>query len=157
MSLLHVTIANSCLFILLLLFEGLWSSIQAGITEERVWSLSILHGQRGLVGEPALKNAACPQGERHVLVVLVWVLVFTAVRVAVVHVLGVRAGVREALATFVTLVGFLSGVQPAVLNQVVLMLEGLVADLALMRTLACNEYRDVTSNIPFKNVRKSTL
>lgn len=43
---------------------------------------------------------------------------------------------REALATLVTLVGFLSRVQPAVFNQMVLMLERLVADLALMRTLA---------------------
>lgn len=51
--------------------------------------------------------------------------------------LGVRAGVREAFATLVTLVGFLSRVQPAVLDQMVLMLEGLVADLALMRTFAC--------------------
>lgn len=61
--------------------------------------------------------------------------------------LGVRAGVREALAAFVTLVGFLSGVQPAVLDQVVLVLEGLVADLALMRTFACNEDGEVTSRI----------
>lgn len=61
--------------------------------------------------------------------------------------LGVRAGVREAFATLVTLVGFLSGVQPAVLNQMVLMLEGLVADLALMRTLACGENSKIISNI----------
>lgn len=54
---------------------------------------------------------------------------------------------REALATLVTLVGFLSRVQPAVFNQMVLMLEGLVADLALMRTLACNEQREVFINV----------
>lgn len=42
----------------------------------------------------------------------------------------------EAFAALVTLVGFLSRVQPAVLDQVVLVLEGLVADLALMRTFA---------------------
>lgn len=53
--------------------------------------------------------------------------------------LGVRARVRESLAAFVTLVGFLSGVQPAVFNQMVLMLEGLFADLTLMRTFACND------------------
>lgn len=90
---------------------------------------------------------ACPRGERHLLVVLVWILVFAAVSVTVVHVLGVRAGVREAFAALVTLVGFLSGVQPAVLNQMVLMLKGLVADLALMRTLACIEYREIISNL----------
>lgn len=73
--------------------------------------------------------------------VLVWILVFAAVSIAVVHVLRVRARVREAFATLVTLVGFLSRVQPAVLNQMVLMLEGLVADLALMRTLACKEIK----------------
>lgn len=50
---------------------------------------------------------------------------------------------REAFATLVTLVGFLSRVQPAVLNQMVLMLEGLVADLALMRTFTCNDYREI--------------
>lgn len=59
--------------------------------------------------------------------------------------LGVRARVGEAFATLVTLVGFLSRVQPAVFNQVVLMLEGLVADLTLMRTFACNEYRQTVS------------
>lgn len=61
--------------------------------------------------------------------------------------LGVRAGVREALATFVTLVGFLSGVQPAVLDQMVLVLEGLVANLALVRTFTCGEYKEMTSNV----------
>lgn len=68
--------------------------------------------------------------------VLFQVLVFAAVSVAVVHVLGVRARVGEALATLVTLVGFLSRVQPAVFNQMVLMLEGLFADHALIWTLA---------------------
>lgn len=53
--------------------------------------------------------------------------------------LGVRARVGEAFATLVTLVGFLSGVQSAVFDQMVLVLEGLVADLALVRTFACNE------------------
>lgn len=46
---------------------------------------------------------------------------------------------REALATLVTLIGLLSRVQPAVFNQMVFMFEGLVADLALMRSLACND------------------
>lgn len=53
---------------------------------------------------------------------------------------------REAFATLVTLVGFLSGVQPAVLNQMVLMLKGLVADLALVGALACIEYTEIISN-----------
>lgn len=70
--------------------------------------------------------------------VLVWILVFAAVSIAVVHVLGVRAGMRKALATFVTLVRFLSRVEPTVLDQMVLVLEGFFADVALMWTLACN-------------------
>lgn len=53
---------------------------------------------------------------------------------------------REAFATLVTLVGFLSGVQPAVLNQMVLMLKGLVADLALVGALACIEDTEIISN-----------
>lgn len=51
---------------------------------------------------------------------------------------------RKALATFVTLVGFLSRVEPTVLDQMVLVLEGFFADFALMWTLACNEYREIT-------------
>lgn len=58
--------------------------------------------------------------------------------------LGVRAGMREALATFVTLVGFLSRVQPTVLDEMMLMLEGLVADFALMWTFACNKNIKIT-------------
>lgn len=59
---------------------------------------------------------------------------------------------REAFAALVTLVGFLSRVQPAVLNQVVLVLEGLVADLALMRTLACNKHREIIYDSSYKEI-----
>lgn len=71
--------------------------------------------------------------------VLLRVQVLAAVSVAVVHVLGVGARMGESLAALVTLVRFLPGVQAAVLDQMVLVFKGLVADLALVRTLACIE------------------
>ena len=49
-----------------------------------------------------------------------------------VHVLAVGARVGETLATFVTAVGLLSGVQSRVFYQMVLVFEGFVADAALM-------------------------
>ena len=61
-----------------------------------------------------------------------------AVLVAVVHVLGVGAGVGEALAALLALEGLLSGVQAPVLRQVVLVLEGLGAHLAGEGAGACN-------------------
>lgn len=51
--------------------------------------------------------------------------------------LRVGAGVREAFAAFVTLVGLFSGVQAQVLDQVVLVFEGLAADPTFMRPLTC--------------------
>lgn len=48
----------------------------------------------------------------------------------------------EALAALVTLVGFLSGVQARMLNEVVLVLEGLLTDLTLVRTLPCRQITD---------------
>lgn len=63
----------------------------------------------------------------------VGVQVFPAVGIAVVHVLGVGSRVGEALATLVALVGFFSRVKAGVLDQVVLVLEGFLADLALVR------------------------
>lgn len=45
---------------------------------------------------------------------------------------------REALATLVALVGFLSGVETHVFYQVVLVFEGLPADTALVGSLACS-------------------
>lgn len=50
--------------------------------------------------------------------------------------LGVGAGVGESLATLVTLVRLLPGVQAAVFDQMVLMFKGLVADLTLVGALA---------------------
>lgn len=47
--------------------------------------------------------------------------------------LGVGSRVGEALATLVALVGFFSRVKAGVLDQVVLVLEGFLADLALVR------------------------
>ena len=45
----------------------------------------------------------------------------------------------EALATLVALVGLLARVQSRVLNEMVLVFKGLLADLALVRTLACRD------------------
>lgn len=56
--------------------------------------------------------------------------------------LGVRTGVGEALTALVTLIGFLSGVEPAVFDQMVLVFEGLVADFTFMRTLAWKEKKN---------------
>ena len=52
-----------------------------------------------------------------------------------VDVLAVGAGVGEALEALGALEGLLAGVEPAVLGEVVLVLEGLVAVRALVRTL----------------------
>lgn len=51
--------------------------------------------------------------------------------------LRVGAGVREALATLVTLVRLFSRVQTQVLDQVVLVFESFAADPAFMRTFTC--------------------
>ena len=67
-----------------------------------------------------------------------------AVGVAVVHVLRVGARVREALAALVALVGLLARVQARVLDEVVLVFERLLTDLALVRTLACTHARTHT-------------
>ena len=45
----------------------------------------------------------------------------------------------EALAALVALVGLFARVQSRVLNEMVLVFEGLLADLALMWTLACRD------------------
>ena len=45
----------------------------------------------------------------------------------------------EALATLVALVGLLARVQSRVLNEMVLVFKGLLADLALVWTLACRD------------------
>lgn len=46
---------------------------------------------------------------------------------------------REAFAALVALVGFLSGVQARVLNEMVFVFEGLLTDLTLVRTFACRD------------------
>lgn len=56
-----------------------------------------------------------------------------------VHVLRVGARVREALSTFVTLVGFLTGVQPGVFDQVVFVFESFIADGAFMGPFSCRK------------------
>ena len=53
-----------------------------------------------------------------------------------VHVLGVRAGVGEALETLVALEGLHAAVQPLVLRKMVLVLERFLAHVALVRALA---------------------
>ena len=58
-----------------------------------------------------------------------------AVGEPVVDVLAVGAGVGEALEALGALEGLLAGVEPAVLGEVVLVLERLVAVRALVRTL----------------------
>lgn len=58
-----------------------------------------------------------------------------AVRVAVVHVLAVGTGMGEPLQTFAALEWFLAAVQPLVLREVVLVLEGLWTLDALVGTL----------------------
>lgn len=63
---------------------------------------------------------------------------------AVVHVLAVGARVRELLEALAALVGLLPRVQPLVLRQVVLVLEGLRALHALVRTLPCDTNTNVT-------------
>ena len=55
-----------------------------------------------------------------------------------VDVLAVGSGVGEALEAFWALEGLLAGVEPAVLGEVVLVLEGLVAVGALVRPLIWN-------------------
>ena len=55
-----------------------------------------------------------------------------------VDVLAVGAGVGEALEALGALEGLLAGVEPAVLGEVVLVLEGLVAVGALVRPLIWN-------------------
>lgn len=59
-----------------------------------------------------------------------------AVRVAVVHVLTVRAGMGEALQALGTLEGLFAAVQAFVLGQVVFVLERLRTLLALVRSLS---------------------
>jgi hypothetical protein len=56
----------------------------------------------------------------------------------VVHVLAVRTRVREAFEALGTLERLFAAVQPLVLRQVVLVLERLVAHVALVRSLTCN-------------------
>lgn len=51
--------------------------------------------------------------------------------------LGVGAGVREAFAALVTLVGLLPGVKTGVLDQVVLVFKRLLTDTTLMGALTC--------------------
>ena len=53
-----------------------------------------------------------------------------AVFVAMVHVLAVRAGVREPFATFIALEWLFAAVQAFVLGQVVFVFEGFPADVA---------------------------
>lgn len=53
--------------------------------------------------------------------------------------LGIGAGVGEPLETLLALEGLLAAVQPFMLRQVVLVLEGLGAHLAFVRTLACKQ------------------
>lgn len=60
-----------------------------------------------------------------------------AVRVAMVHVLAVRARVGEPLQALATLEGLLAAVQALVLRQVVLVLERLRTLEAFVGTLAC--------------------
>jgi len=55
----------------------------------------------------------------------------------VVHVLAVRAGVREPFHALGTLERFLAAVQPLVLGQVVFVFERLRAHVALVRSLIC--------------------
>lgn len=60
-----------------------------------------------------------------------------AVLVAVVHVLGVGAGVAESLATSAALERFFTGMKAFVLREMVLVLEGLVADVTHEGPNAC--------------------
>lgn len=98
--------------------------------------MRVLRGMRDGVGEgvPQEVSWACAEGQ--LLVLLLWIQVLAAVGVSVVHVLGVGAGVGESFAALVTLVRLLPRVQAAVLDQMVLMFKGLVADLALVGALA---------------------
>ena len=61
--------------------------------------------------------------------------------------LGVGAGVGEALAALLALEGLLSGVQAPVLRQVVLVLEGLGAHLAGEGAGACNTVSNVMTQL----------
>ena len=61
--------------------------------------------------------------------------------------LGVGAGVGEALAALLALEGLLSGVQAPVLRQVVLVLEGLGAHLAGEGAGTCNKVSNVMSQL----------
>lgn len=65
-----------------------------------------------------------------------------AVRVAVVHVLAVRSGVREPLQALAALEWFLAAVQALVLRQVVFVLEGLWTLDALVGALTCDKDRE---------------
>lgn len=51
---------------------------------------------------------------------------------------------REPLSTFVALVGFLTRVQSGVLDEMVFVFERLLADLTLVRSLACVNTKDTT-------------
>lgn len=62
-----------------------------------------------------------------------------AVLVAVIHVLGVGAGVGEALAALLALEGFLPRMQASVFRQMVLVLEGLATHFAGEGACACNK------------------
>lgn len=93
------------------------------------------HQQASGLRAPALP-AALPLG-------LLALLCFSlAVGVSVVHVLWVGTRVWEAFPTLVALVRFLSWVQPRVFDQVMLVFEGLLTDVTLVRTLPCRQRRE---------------
>lgn len=69
-----------------------------------------------------------------------------AVRVPVVHVLGIRARVREAFQTLGALEWFFPGVQTFVLGQVVFVFERFAAHVTFVRSLTCNT-QPITPNV----------
>lgn len=70
-----------------------------------------------------------------------------------VHVLAVRAGVREAFETLLTLERLLAAVQSLVLRQVVLVFERFRTHVALVRALTCDDKSvELISSLHFEPV-----
>ena len=74
-----------------------------------------------------------------------------------VNVLAVGSGVGEALEAFWALEGLLAGVEPAVLGEVVLVLEGLVAVGALVRPLIWNTNSEMRLGHVFRRLRNQPV